>query len=246
LSPLGWRLVGGRDESGFFLVSGGEPNPWQDIRTEDARPPSIAIVSQQSCSIIICSPDALREQRDQVGGKMTLLRCLAALRPGPFTSTLASAKASLRTIARRWLILDAEMKQHDDQLVVLTADRVPKWLEAHGMATGTTAEMLLLGGDNPERLHSEAAIAKVRGVCPLPALRGETNRHCLNRGGNRQANAALARVVLVHRRRHQPTLAYFRRHAAESKLNPEFSAGLNASSLKSFSGISAPGKPCAL
>ena len=46
-------------------------------------------------AIIVCSPDALREQLDQVSGKMTLLRRLAALRPGPLTSTLASAKTSL-------------------------------------------------------------------------------------------------------------------------------------------------------
>ena len=61
-------------------------------------------------AIIVCSPDALRQQLDQVSGKMTLLRRLAALRPGPLTSTLASAKASLRSIARRWLLLDAEIR----------------------------------------------------------------------------------------------------------------------------------------
>lgn len=79
-------------------------------------------------AIIVCSPDALREQLDQVSGKMTLLRRLAALRPGPLTSTLASAKASLRSIARRWLLLDAEIKQHDAHLETLTAARAPELL----------------------------------------------------------------------------------------------------------------------
>ena len=116
-------------------------------------------------AIIVCSPDALREQLDQVSGKMTLLRRLAALRPGPLASTLASAKASLRSIARRWLLLDAEIKQHDAHLETLTAARAPELLEAHGMASGTAAEMLLLVGDNPERIHSEAAFAN----CAAPA-----------------------------------------------------------------------------
>ena len=142
-------------------------------------------------AIIVCSPDALREQLDQVSGKMTLLRRLAALRPGPLTSTLASAKTSLRAIARRWLLLDAEIKQHDAHLEILTVARAPELLEAHGMASGTAAEMLLLVGDNPERIHSEAAFAKLCGVCPIPASSGKTIRHRLNRGGNRQANAAL-------------------------------------------------------
>lgn len=172
-------------------------------------------------AIIVCSPDTLREQLDQVSGKMTLLRRLAALRPGPLTSTLASAKASLRAIARRWLLLDAEVKQHDAHLEVLTAARAPDLLEAHGMATGTAAEMLLLVGDNPERIHSEAAFAKLCGVCPIPASSGKTTRHRLNRGGSRQANAALYRVVIVRMRGHKPTLDYVRRRTAEGKSKSE-------------------------
>ena len=172
-------------------------------------------------AIIVYSPDALREQLDHVAGKMTLLRRLAALRPGPLTSTLASAKASLRAIARRWLLLDAEIKQHDAQLETLTAARAPDLLEAHGMATGTAAEMLLLVGDNPERIHSEAAFAKLCGACPIPASSGKTNRHRLNRGGNCQANAALYRVVITRMRGHQPTLDYVRRRTAEGRTKAE-------------------------
>jgi transposase len=63
-------------------------------------------------------------------------------------------------------------------------------IEAHGIAAGTAAEMLLLVGDNPDRIRSEAAFAKLCGACPIPASSGKTTRHRLNRGGNRQANAA--------------------------------------------------------
>jgi hypothetical protein len=90
-------------------------------------------------------------------------------------------------------------------------------LEAHGIAAGTAAEMLLLVGDNPDRIRSEAAFAKLCGACPIPASSGKTNRHRLNRGGNRQANAALYRVVIVRMRGHQPTLDYVRRRTAEGK-----------------------------
>jgi transposase len=168
-------------------------------------------------AIIVNSPAALREQLDHVTGKMTLIRHLAALRPGPVTSTLASAKTSLRAIARRWLALDAEIKEHDIQLGALTAARAPDLIKAHGMAAGTAAEMLLLVGDNPERIHSEAAFAKMCGACPIPASSGKTTRHRLNRGGNRQANAALYRVAIVRMRSHQPTLNYVRRRTTEGK-----------------------------
>jgi transposase len=70
-------------------------------------------------------------------------------------------------------------------------------IEAHGIAAGTATEMLLLVGDNPDRIRSEAAFAKLCGACPIPASSGKTTRHRLNRGSNRQANAALYRVVII-------------------------------------------------
>ena len=85
------------------------------------------------------------------------------------------------------------------------------------MASGTAAEMLLLVGDNPERIHSEAAFAKLAAPADT-GISGKTIRHRLNRGGNRQANAA-HRVVITRMRGHQPTLDYVRRRTAEGKSN---------------------------
>ena len=76
-------------------------------------------------AIIVSAPSALREQLDRLTGKMTLLRYLAALRPGPLTSTMVSVKTSLRAIARRWLALDAEVKNHDANLGQLTQKLAP-------------------------------------------------------------------------------------------------------------------------
>jgi transposase len=168
-------------------------------------------------AIIVSAPAALREELDRLVGKITLVRHLAGLRPGPLTSTTASAKTSLRAIARRWLALDAEVKGHDAHLKQLTSQLAPELLKAHGMGAGTAAEMLILIGDNRERIRSEAALAKLCGACPIPASSGKTSRHRLNRGGNRQANAALYRVVIVRMRAHQPTLDYVRRRTAEGK-----------------------------
>ena len=172
-------------------------------------------------SLIVSAPLALRERLDGIAGKVTLIRHLAALRPGPITSTTASAKASLRAIARRWLVLDEEVRGHDAHLEALTTARAPELVEAHGMGPGTAAEMLLLVGDNPERIRSEAAFAKLCGACPIPASSGRTIRHRLNRGGHRQANAALHRVVVTRMRGHGPTLDYVRRRTAEGKSKAE-------------------------
>ncbi len=64
-------------------------------------------------AVIIAAPAALREKLEAIAGTRALVRHLAALRPGAMTFPTASAKASLRALARRWLDLDAEIKAHD-------------------------------------------------------------------------------------------------------------------------------------
>ena len=81
--------------------------------------------------------------------------------------------------------------------------------------TDVVAEMMIVAGDNPTRIRSEAAFAKLCGACPVPASSGVTNRHRLFRGGHRQANAALYRIVIVRMRWHQPTIDYVRRRTVE-------------------------------
>jgi transposase len=75
--------------------------------------------------------------------------------------------------------------------------------------------MMIVLGDNPTRIRSEAAFAKICGACPIPASSGLTNRHRLFRGGHRQANAALYRIVTVRMRWHQPTTDYVARRTIE-------------------------------
>src|SRR6202045_929370 len=82
-------------------------------------------------TVIINAPAGLRQALDRNIGKMALIRHLAALRPGPILSATASAKAALRAIARRWLMLDAEIRAHDADLEAIPASCEPNMLEAH-------------------------------------------------------------------------------------------------------------------
>ncbi|MEM1344778.1 MAG: transposase [Pseudomonadota bacterium] len=90
-------------------------------------------------------------------------------------------------------------------------------MASHGISTMTVAERLILVGDNPERIRSEVALARMCGVCPIPASSAKTNRMRLNRGGNRQANAALYRVAIVRMRDDAATKACAARRTAEGK-----------------------------
>jgi transposase len=81
--------------------------------------------------------------------------------------------------------------------------------------------LLIAAGDNPRRLRSEAAFSMLCGSSPIQASSGKTTRHRLNRGGDRQANAALYRIVIVRLRWHQPTKDYVARRTAEGKSKKE-------------------------
>ena len=172
-------------------------------------------------ALLVGVPAALREQLEPLTGKRALIERCAALRPGDVSSPTASAKHAVRSLARRWLDLDAEVKAHDEHLTRLTAERAPELVGSFGIGADTAAEMLLIVGDNPERVRSESAFAKLCGVCPVPASSGKTVRHRLNRGGHRRANAALYRVVIVRMRFHQPTIAYVERRTAGGKTKAE-------------------------
>lgn len=168
-------------------------------------------------TLLINAPQLLRERFIGITGKMALVRAIAALRPGTMSSPTASARMAMRALARRWLMLNAEIKEHEAVLETLVRSQAPALMEAPGVSTGTVADMLVVLGDNPQRIRSEAAFAKLCGVCPVPASSGKTSRHRLNRGGNRRANAALYRVALVRMRHHPPTRAYIKRRTAEGK-----------------------------
>ena len=104
------------------------------------------------------------------------------------------------------------MKAELERLTQATALTLVK---AFGIGPDTAAALLIAAGSNPDRLHSEAAFASLCGVSPVLASSGKTNRHRLNRGGDRQANAALYRIVVVRLCHDLRTQAYLRRRTAE-------------------------------
>ncbi|MGW3608127.1 transposase [Micromonospora sp. NPDC005161] len=74
--------------------------------------------------------------------------------------------------------------------------RGPRPGRAPGVGIDTAGQLLVTADDNPHRLHSEAAFARLCGVAPIPASSGRTDRHRLHRGGDRDANSALWRITL--------------------------------------------------
>ena len=171
--------------------------------------------------IVVNAPPVLREALQDLTDRGLLTRC-AGLRPGPLDTPAASAKHTLRALARRWLALAEEITTHDRHLARLTTETSPTLRDGFGVGAHTAAELLIIFGDNPDRIRSEAAFAKLCGACPIPASSGmTTGRHRLYRGGHRQANAALYRAVIVRMRFHQPTVDYVARRTADGRTRRE-------------------------
>jgi len=176
--------------------------------------------AEQLYGVVCSAPEELRQPLLGLKTK-ALVRACAALRPGPLTSTTAATKTTLRTLARRWQQLQAELDQVDLQLQELVTAAAPALLVLPGVGVETAGQLLVTAGDNPQRLRSEAAFAHLCGAAPIPASSGRTDRHRLNRGGDRRANNALWRIALVRMRCHPPTRAYVERRTNQglSKLD---------------------------
>jgi transposase len=84
-----------------------------------------------------------------------------------------------------------------------------------------TAAKLLAEIGPIERFRNDAQLARHSGVAPLEASSGRIQRHRLDRGGNRQLNAALYRMAITQARYHPPACAYLERKRAEGKSRRE-------------------------
>lgn len=167
-------------------------------------------------SLIITAPEPLRGQLRALTTRRLLATC-AALRPDPSCASdpVHATKTALRTLARRHAHLTEEIDDLDALLTPLVRTINAALTAANGVGTDVAGQLLVTAGDNPDRLRSEPAFAALCGVSPIPASSGRTHRHRLNRGGDRQANAAIYRVVLCRMRWDPRTRAYVQRRTKE-------------------------------
>ena len=165
--------------------------------------------------LVFTAPESIRVRfKDRY--KTGLVSEAANMRPRPGSDPVTyTTNLVIRGLARRIQALNSEIKTIDHALTQLIEETAPSLLDLHGVGTDTAASLLVAAGDNPDRLHSERSWAHLCGTTPLPASSGKTIRHRLNRGGDRQANAALHRIVLTRMSSHPETRTYVARRRAE-------------------------------
>jgi transposase len=168
----------------------------------------------QARALILTGPDELRVRF--AGQRAAVLaEAAAALRPRPGDAAGYSLRVALREPGRRVEFPGAQIGRLDDLIVPLVTAHAPGLLSRYGVGPGTAALLLIAAGDHPGRLRSQAARAHMCAVAPIPASSGKTRRHRLNRGGNREADHALWRIVITRMSAHPATRACTERRTAE-------------------------------
>ena len=169
-------------------------------------------------SVIVTAPDQLREELRELVVRRLLERCSRLRRSAAASPDELAARLVLRTLARRVEAATTEAEELEREILEHVRALAPELLEEPGVGPIVAAQ-LIVAWSHRGRVRSEAAFARLAGVAPVPASSGQTRRHRLSRGGDRQLNRALHTIVL-HRRQHDPiTKDYIAKRIAEGKSN---------------------------
>jgi transposase len=176
----------------------------------------------QMHGLLWCAPDDLGEKLSSFDRAALVRRCARLRVP---TSAQAdptiTARRMLRRLAKRIQVLDQEIAEANEELDAILTTHTPALLTVTGVGTEAAGQIITTAGQNIERLKSESSLARLCGVAPIPASSGNTTRHRLHRGGDRQANSAIHLIVINRLRWHEPTKHYLARRTAEGKTKKE-------------------------
>jgi transposase len=186
------------------------------LRTREG---AIKARSQATCqlkALVVSAPEVLRSRLRRLSGRELVRRCACpragAARSGEQRMTIVA----LRSTAGRVRQLDAEIEQLEAELWPLLERICPALVAEPGVGLHSAAE-LLNAWSHRGRMRSDAAFAMLGGAAPIPASSGQTVRHRLNRGGDRQLNRALHTIATSRLQYHPETRAYAARRLAEGK-----------------------------
>jgi transposase len=167
-------------------------------------------------SVIVTAPDGLRDELRRLPLGQLLNRCSRFRRSSSRTPAQLATILVLRTLARRIQTATAEAETLERELLAHVRALVPELLDEPGIGPIVAAQLIVTWSHH-DRIDSEACFARIAGVAPLPASSGQTTRHRLSRGGDRQLNRSLHTIVL-NRRQHDPaTRDYIARRISEGK-----------------------------
>ena len=168
----------------------------------------------QMHAVVVSAPPQLHDVLKPLS-RVELIRRSSRFRVGQLGAPATTVRWTLRLLAQRYQTLTAEINAIDSVIAPLLEDRAANLLELRGIGPDVAGALLVVAGDNPQRLRSEASFAALCGVTPLPASSGKVVRHRLNRGGDRRGNTALWRIAMTRLSCDERTRNYVQRRTTE-------------------------------
>ncbi|MEU7168292.1 transposase [Streptomyces morookaense] len=177
-------------------------------------------------SVLVTADPPLREELAKLGNAELFRSCArfadaGGREEGREESVLRATRITLGLLAQRIGQLSEQIRNVDARVTRLVKCHAPQLLDVVGIGPDTAVALLITVGDNPGRLGSEASFAALCGVSPVERSSGRRQVRRLNRGGDRQANAALHRIVFTRLRVDQRTQDYYERRIKEGKTRRE-------------------------
>ena len=167
-------------------------------------------------AVIVTASEPLRQELRRLPEGKLLDRCGRFRRSDSTRADELATRLVLRSLARRVRAATVEADELEREILAHVRVLAPTLLDEPGVGPIVAAQ-LIVAWSHRGRVRSEAAFARLAGVAPIPASSGQTQRHRLSRGGDRQLNRALHTIVL-HRRQNDPaTRDYIARRLAEGK-----------------------------
>jgi transposase len=172
-------------------------------------------------SVLVTAPAGLREQIRPLPRERRARACAALACPKGADRQTRVLHQTLTRLGQRVAQLASVAAELEKQIAEIVEDMAPGFVAAEFGLGALSAAQILLSWSHAGRITSEAGFAMLSGTAPVPVSSGRTDRHRLNRLGDRQLNRALHTIAVSRMRSHAPTLAYVQRRTAEGKSNKD-------------------------
>lgn len=173
-------------------------------------------------ALVLTAPEELRGKLRGRKNRDLITTCAAFRVRAEDDSLNSILRLSMRELAQRILLLEDQNRTVRERMHRITTRLAPELVAKTGVGPDTAATLLITAGDNPGRLGHEKSFAALVGASPIPVNSGQTQgRVRLNRGGDRDANSALWRIVIVRLATDQKTRDYVARRQSEGKTKSE-------------------------
>jgi transposase len=168
-------------------------------------------------SVLVTAPTELRERLSHLSRQQKAQQCAALSCPPDADRQTQVLHQTLARLGQRITMLTNIAADLETQIAAIVEDMAPGLVATEPGIGPLSAAQILLSWSHAGRIRSQAAFAMLSGTAPIPVSSGHTDRHRLNRGGDRQLNRALHQIAVTRMRCHAPTLAYIQRRRAQGK-----------------------------